>query len=253
MIPKSQLPPLPFPCTVKVHARAKRARLKVLPHQGLVVVIPAAFPLSEVPALLLRHETWIKQAMADLERAKGTVPDVDAHVLAGGLPCEVHFPHFGERWQVTYRTQHSDRLVLQSDSAQKRLLVTGEQKVAEELLPKLLERWLTQRAELLLLPELEVLAREHHFVYGRARSKVLHAVWGSCTGSDTITLNSKLLFLPDALKKHVMLHELTHTVHKNHSGRFWQTLAGHDPLWLEHREVLREGWVHVPAWCSNRR
>ena len=48
--------------------------------------------------------------------------------------------------------------------------------------------------------------------------------WGSCTSENSINLNSWLVLLPDHLIDYVILHELVHTIHKNHSPEFWNYL-----------------------------
>ena len=48
--------------------------------------------------------------------------------------------------------------------------------------------------------------------------------WGSCTARNSINLNSWLILLPDHLSDYVILHELAHTLHKDHGRRFWTEL-----------------------------
>ena len=63
--------------------------------------------------------------------------------------------------------------------------------------------------------------------------------WGSCSPSGRISLNWRLAQVPDAVRDYVMLHELTHLVHLNHSKRFWRELARVCPWHREARAWLR--------------
>ncbi len=73
--------------------------------------------------------------------------------------------------------------------------------------------------------------------------------WGSCSAAGTISLNRDLVFLPEHLAEYVMVHELAHLVHRNHSPRFYEQLAQWYPATQSARVEMREGWRHVPAWA----
>lgn len=80
------------------------------------------------------------------------------------------------------------------------------------------------RARRLLVERLSQLARRHDFTYNRVFVKNQKTLWGSCSAANNINLNVNLLHLPDELRDYVMLHELVHTRHKNHSKAFWRAL-----------------------------
>ena len=70
----------------------------------------------------------------------------------------------------------------------------------------------------------EQLAAEHGFSFCGVSVKNLSSRWGSCSAKNHINLNIHLMRMPQHLSDYVILHELTHTVHKNHGPRFWQEL-----------------------------
>ncbi|NQV36954.1 MAG: M48 family metallopeptidase [Candidatus Marinimicrobia bacterium] len=69
------------------------------------------------------------------------------------------------------------------------------------------------------------LAEEHGFTYNRVSVKRMTSRWGSCSTRNNINLNIKLLHLPEKLCDYVILHELVHTIHKNHGPVFWKALS----------------------------
>ena len=71
---------------------------------------------------------------------------------------------------------------------------------------------------------LSELAMEHNFQYNRVSIRNQKTRWGSCSSKDNISLNMKLLHLPDQLIDYILLHELVHTRVKNHSQDFWNEL-----------------------------
>ncbi len=56
--------------------------------------------------------------------------------------------------------------------------------------------------------------------YERMTIRAARTKWGSCTGRNTISLSLFLMILPEHLRDYVILHELCHTVHHDHSPRF---------------------------------
>ena len=66
--------------------------------------------------------------------------------------------------------------------------------------------------------------RRHGLSYRRVFVKNQKTLWGSCSAANNINLNVNLVRLPDELRDYVILHELVHTRHKNHSRTFWRAL-----------------------------
>ncbi|MGH2271177.1 M48 family metallopeptidase [Anaerohalosphaeraceae bacterium U12dextr] len=75
-----------------------------------------------------------------------------------------------------------------------------------------------------LFQRLEALASRHGFRYRRATFRNQKTRWGSCSSRNNINLNIHLLMLPAHLQDYIILHELVHTEHKNHSAAFWARL-----------------------------
>ena len=75
-----------------------------------------------------------------------------------------------------------------------------------------------------LVNRLNELADEYGFICNKTSIRNQKTRWGSCSIKNNISLNIQLLRLPDQLIDYVILHELVHTVVKNHSIQFWNTL-----------------------------
>ena len=86
----------------------------------------------------------------------------------------------------------------------------------------LLRRWLTERAREVLTPALEECARELGFGFERRPDSPPAHPLGSCSTRGTISLNCCLLFQRPPVVRYLLIHELVHTRHMNHSRRFWQ-------------------------------
>ena len=75
------------------------------------------------------------------------------------------------------------------------------------------------------LPErVAFLAERFGFKYGHVTIRAARSKWGSCSGENNISLSLFLMTLPPHLQDYVIIHELCHTVHHNHSAAFHSLL-----------------------------
>ena len=81
-----------------------------------------------------------------------------------------------------------------------------------------------KQAQIKLSERLAELAHQHGFAYNRVTIRNQKSRWGSCSATNNISLNMKLMVLPDELRDYVLLHELLHTRIKNHGPAFWAEL-----------------------------
>jgi predicted metal-dependent hydrolase len=69
------------------------------------------------------------------------------------------------------------------------------------------------------------LAQRHGFAYNKVSVRNLKSRWGSCSHKNDISLNMKLIALPEEMLDYVIMHELVHTRVRNHSKNFWKELS----------------------------
>jgi predicted metal-dependent hydrolase len=102
-------------------------------------------------------------------------------------------------------------------------------KQLQSALIKASERALKKQAETLLIKRAHELADKYGYSFNAISIKKLSSRWGSCSSDMRITLNYFLMQLPWELIDYVILHELVHTKHLNHSQSFWGELKQHIP------------------------
>lgn len=99
---------------------------------------------------------------------------------------------------------------------------------------------LIKKAKDYLPYRLEYFAKLYGYSYDRVRFSHASTRWGSCSSNRTISLNIGLMQVPAPLQDYVLLHELAHLNHMDHSSAFWAEVASHDPHYKDHRRRLKQ-------------
>lgn len=111
---------------------------------------------------------------------------------------------------------------------------------------KKLAMWFHHQAKEHFAQRLAKLSQQLNLEHTDLIIKQYKARWGSCNSKGVISLNYLLMMTPATVIDYVMIHELCHLKHMNHSANFWDLVQKHDPqykqakLWLkEHSQQLR--------------
>jgi hypothetical protein len=221
---------------VRESRRARRLAVRVFQTGRVEIVVPLRTSRGAVERFVARHRRWIERKRAealDHSPACETFP-----------PRTVELPGCGESWGI-HLAGGEGRPRLTSSAGL--IILTGDWRNGRTV-RQLLRRWLIARAHTLLGAELERSARELGFSYQRVIVRRQRTRWGSCSARGTVSLNCCLLFQRPEVVRYLLVHELVHTRHLNHSRRFWQCVADHCPAHRALDRELLDGWRRVPFW-----
>jgi len=228
------------PYTIRRSARARHVRF-VVSAEGLVVVVPNRFCVSrDLPPLLEEKKDWIAGA---LERVAARARQ---KTETNGLPDVIDLRSLGEQWRVAFAPLMRERLTEENGT----ITLTSDFSENEAIVA--LNRWLHVKGCSYLPGLLDEEARRYRFSYSNVTVKEQKSRWGSCSSKGNINLNSRLLFLPPSLARHVIQHELCHLRELNHSKAFHGLLCSIDPDASKHAVELRRAWDFVPGWALRR-
>lgn len=225
--------------TIRVSARAKRLSLRVGATRGLEVVLPRGVHERHVAPLLEQHRDWIEARL-------GAVAPVALPVV----PEVIELAAVGEVWRVAWSDVETEYLRLNPNK--KDLVLHLQAPLShQQRFPGLFKAWLQRQAKRHLPGMLDALCEAHGFEYRKLSIRLQKTRWGSCSEHKHISLNAKLLLMPRPLAEHIMLHELCHTVHMNHSQQFWALLSQVDPHTSQHHPQSRQFKTVTTQWLES--
>ena len=101
------------------------------------------------------------------------------------------------------------------------------------------KKQLMKRAKEYLPYRLEYFAKLYGYKYDKCRLSHANTRWGSCSSNKTISLNIGLMKVPEQLRDYVIIHELAHLNHMDHSRNFWEEVKSHDKNYKIHEKRLK--------------
>lgn len=210
----------------------RRLSVTILPDASLRVRSGIGVRPGQIVDFLEAHRGWIARNRSRLRRHLERFPEV--RLVAGE-----RIPILGRLYSIAIEDAHgSARAWMRNDQ----LVLSGvdDQDSSIETRRKLVIDFFRSLAEPLFRQRLMVQAQRLRLRPRSLRVRHLRSRWGSCSLDGDITLNSRLVFAPLPVIDYVVIHELAHLVHHNHSRSFWGVVLEGDPKMREHRKWLRE-------------
>lgn len=161
------------------------------------------------------------------------------------LPQRIDLPAVDSNWTVEWRPERNAGL----DCSRASNHITLGHTHALDAVSNL-QHWLKLEARRHLPDWLAVVAEDTGHRYQRVSVRLQRGRWGSCSSRGTISLNAKLLMLPPDAVRYVLVHELCHTLHMNHSAAFWAEVTRHQPDWRQQARHVRTLHRGLPAWTQ---
>lgn len=209
-------------------SRRKTASIRV--EEGAVsVVVPASISVEKIDQLLVSKRLWIKEKMA-LQRA--LAPVTDKQFVSGEA-----FPYLGRN----YRLKVEQGSFVPVKLLQGQLVVqTPEGSQQPHMIRHALVRWYKRQALQKMRDKVKRYAPMVGVKPAGVAIKSFKSRWGSCTVKGELEFNWRIMFAPNRMVDYVVVHELCHLIHYDHSPDFWSEVWRVMPDYQECRNWLKE-------------
>ncbi len=215
------------PKVVIIKKDVKHINLKVRPTGEVVLTAPKACTQRDIDYVLKKRSEWIDKKIAYFKRHN---QGVEKEYVSGE-----NFSYLGRNYRLKVIESLDEGVKLQRGYLQ----VFVRDKTNTEKKKRLLKAWYTSKAEIHFQKAIEkyqpVVKRE----IGRICIREMKTRWGSCNpAKGYINLNLKLIEKPTECIEYVVLHELAHLIHADHSIKFYRYLDLIMPDWERRKERL---------------
>lgn len=207
----------------------KTLGIKVYPDTSVKVFAPIDTDLPIIEQHLKAKRKWIEKQQRSF---RSYLPATPARQYIGGES----FLYLGKQYMLKIEPSTAEEVKLY----QGRLVVKTLNPDATHI-KKLLQQWYIARATILF----NKLFEEQFYLFKRfglekpiLQIKKMEKRWGSCTPQQKIILNPELIKAPIVCINYVILHELCHLVHHNHSKAFYRLLENFMPDWQKYKQLL---------------
>ncbi len=217
---------------VKRQSLASNVSLRIAPDGRLRISLPRYAPILAAKALIASSRNQIRKIISDRQAEFSYTTDQQI-----GKSHHLRIDHGGELPDVKLSGTHIIVTVPDHGDITK---LSVQQLIRETVI-----KALRKEAKSYLPRRLKFLAEKYQFSYDRVKLTHASSRWGSCSSRGTISLNIALMNLPFELLDYVLIHELSHTRHMNHSEKFWREVGVIDPDYKQHRTALKKYTPHI--------
>jgi predicted metal-dependent hydrolase len=218
-------------CELRKSKRTRRIHLRLKSKDFALLTFPYLTSRKEAERFLNEHSEWLRSKSSQFPRNVS----LNEHFNNGGKICigadksektvSVHTDEKADRNWVSLENQQVKICIAPANNPEASIK-DACRKLASQFLPS----WLNWAENITGLKA------------KRIRVGDQQTRWGSCSPKATISLNWRIILLPERLGSYILFHELAHLVEMNHSPRFWEKLVGFVPDARKiDRELSREG------------
>lgn len=231
-----------FPLSISLRrsARAKHVRL-VVKAGGAELVLPSGVSEAQGLAFLERHRAWAERKIQEIqerlqsrlteevEEWPGAVPTVPFQGRTVPLVIRQN-PNAGTRVRIVRQAKGPFEITLPCSST------TSSNQLIRSALFAWVKQWMRAEARRLALRH----GQAQQLLPRDIRVKRMTSRWGSCGPRNDINLNWLLAFTPPTVLEYVVVHEICHIRHRNHSPEYWDLVSS-----------LMTDWPAQRLWLKN--
>ena len=201
-------------------------------------------------------ETVVSDIKLFIEKLKTDLPEVFSKENEENSPKEEQVTQESPSGKVLYEGQLLPCEVVLDETLKEPVLSLNEGVLTIKInnpsqdLPSLVEEWSRAQAQQILPQKVAAWAQKMGVEYNNIVIKDQKTLWGSCSQKKNLNFSYRLIKMPVSIIDYLIVHELAHLIHFDHSPEFWSCVEGYIPNYKASRKWLNTNRYAVMAPCN---
>lgn len=213
------------------YRRRKTMEIRIIPPDNILVVCPKGLSKDKIIQLVNKKADWIVKKLEVLKDVKHELADIK-------LEDGVSLMYLGHKYPLQIKLDKP----INKPNVQ---LIKGRLRIItpvndDEKIRKALINWYKEKANEKVKERVEYYKHRVGKEPGIVKAKKQKRIWGSCTSKGNLYFNWRIIMAPNDIIDYVVVHELCHLVHMNHSKNFWKLVETILPDYKDRRLWLKK-------------
>jgi len=222
-----------FECRIRRSPRRRTLSICVYPDNTVVVAAPEKLSQKEIMSFVERKADWVRKRM-QINLEKQEDKPQRRYVTGEKLLC------LGKEYTLVIEEGRPVGVALNGENISVRIPSGTPAELRGRMVRRQLMLWYARLAA----KKIEERVRHYAGLIGvwprSVKLKSLRSRWGSCSTRGGINFAWNIIMAGEPILDYLVVHELCHLVHHNHSPEYWKLVASYVPDHLQKRKWLRE-------------
>ncbi|EOD01838.1 M48 family metallopeptidase [Caldisalinibacter kiritimatiensis] len=213
------------------YRKRKTLEIRIIPPDKVLVICPKGLSKDKIIELVSKKANWIVKKLKELE-------SIEYNLVEKKYEDGEVVKYLGEDYYLHINiVKNKNKAVIEINKD--KLNITSPMK-DKELVKKILKDWYKKQANKVVKERVEYYKDIIGVKPNKVKAKEQKRIWGSCTSKGNVYFNWRLIMAPIHIIDYVVVHELCHLIHMNHSKEFWKLVESVIPDYKERKEWLKK-------------
>ncbi|MBU0974507.1 M48 family metallopeptidase [Patescibacteria group bacterium] len=230
----------------KTNKRSKSLKLSIDRSGKIIVTSPKYIPKFVIDQFVKKNEKWIIKAIKKANQTKKFDSTTHLFIFGKKYQKEIAFS------DTTKSGIHviGEKLIFNPLTPLKNTRIINEETIKhkqdlEKRFQTKVDNFLKSTASHYIVKRTYELGKRMNLSFKNITLRKQKTRWGSCSNQRNLNFNWRLVHFDTTIIDYVIIHELSHLVHMNHSKDFWGLVKKYDPKYLNHRSWLKRNGLSL--------